>query len=169
MRSLLRPSILFTAAASCALLTGCGAASDTTATVPGAADAGAASSAAGAGSASSAAAAGSANGAAAAGGAYVDYATYQSDQARYSAGKVVLFFHAAWCPDCVRTEKNLEADPASIPAGVTIVNVDYDSSDDLKQKYGVTHQWTFVSVDAAGAKKKIWTGTDTGAAIAAKI
>ncbi len=100
---------------------------------------------------------------------YIDYAAFDADRAKYSAGKVVLFFHAPWCPDCVRTEKHLKADPASIPAGLTIVNVDYDSSTALKQKYGVTHQWTFVSIDAAGAKQAIWTGTDTGAQIAAKV
>ena len=99
---------------------------------------------------------------------YIDYAAFSSNRPMYSAGKVVLFFHAPWCPDCVRTEKHLKADPASIPAGLTIVHVDYDSSTELKQKYGVTHQWTFVAIDAAGAKQAIWTGTDTGAEIAAK-
>lgn len=101
-------------------------------------------------------------------GGYVDYATYAKNPAMYSAGKVVLFFHATWCPDCQRTDKNLLADPASVPAGVTIVKVDYDSMTDLRRTYGVTRQWTFVSIDAEGGQKDIWTGTDTGAAIAAR-
>jgi thiol-disulfide isomerase/thioredoxin len=99
---------------------------------------------------------------------YVEYAKYAENPAMYSAGKVVLFFHATWCPDCQRTDKNLSADPASVPAGLTIVKVDYDSMTDLRRKYGVTRQWTFVSIDADGGRKNIWTGTETGAAIAAQ-
>jgi thiol-disulfide isomerase/thioredoxin len=114
-------------------------------------------------------ASGSATGSTAAPSGYITYATYQQNAAGYSAGPVVLFFHATWCPDCQRTDKNLAADPASVPAGVTIVKVDYDSMTDLKQKYGVTRQWTFVSIGADGAKQKAWTGTDTGAEIAAQI
>ena len=106
---------------------------------------------------------------AAAQGRYVDYATYSAAPASYAAGKVVLFFHATWCPDCRRTDANLTADPSSLPAGVTVVKVDYDSMTDLRQRYGVTRQWTFVSIGADGAKQGVWTGTDTGAEIAARV
>jgi thioredoxin 1 len=102
-------------------------------------------------------------------GGYVDYATYRQEPSRYAAGPVVLFFHAPWCPDCQRTDANLTADPASLPAGLTVVRVDFDSMTELRQTYGVTRQWTFVSIDAGGARQRIWTGTDTGAEIAAQV
>jgi thiol:disulfide interchange protein len=99
-------------------------------------------------------------------GSYVDYADFDADRSAYSEGKVVLFFHAGWCPTCKKAEKNLTADPASIPAGLTIVKVDYDASTDLRREYGVTQQHTFVSIAADGSKQKVFTGAVTATAIA---
>jgi thioredoxin 1 len=101
-------------------------------------------------------------------GSFIDYAAYSGDRARYAEGKVVLFFHATWCPDCQKTEKNLNADPADIPDNLTIVKVDFDSADDLKKKYGITQQFTFVSISPDGDQQKKWTGTYTADTIAAK-
>jgi pentapeptide MXKDX repeat protein len=101
-------------------------------------------------------------------GAYVDYADYEANKAMYDGGTVVLFFNASWCPTCQETVSNLEADPAAIPAGLTVVSVDYDSADELKQKYGVTTQHTFVQVDASGTELKKWTGSADAEAIAKK-
>jgi len=100
---------------------------------------------------------------------YVAYADYAADPAAFSAGPVVLFFHADWCPKCRETDANLSADPASLPEGVTVVQVDFDSETALRQKYGVTVQHTFVQVDAAGEKVGAWTGTYTGGEIASKV
>lgn len=69
-------------------------------------------------------------------------------------GKVVLFFHAAWCPVCKAIEAEILANPSRIPDGVHILKVDYDSNTALRQKYGVTYQYTFVQVDASGAQIK---------------
>ena len=82
----------------------------------------------------------------------------------HAAGDVVLFFNATWCPTCQETVKNLDAD--GTPAGLTVVSVDYDSNQDLRQKYGVTVQHTFVVVSEDGQKEKIFTGTLTGEKIA---
>ena len=101
-------------------------------------------------------------------GAYVDYADYEANKAMYDGGTVVLFFNASWCPTCQETVSNLEANPAAIPAGLTVVSVDYDSADELKQKYGVTTQHTFVQVDASGTELKKWTGSADAEAIAKK-
>ena len=99
-------------------------------------------------------------------GAYITLADYRGSQSMYDAGDVVLFFHASWCPTCKETQENLEADPAAIPAGLTIVKVDFDDSDDLRGKYGVTTQHTFVQVDADGAELAKWSGSLTAADIA---
>lgn len=101
-------------------------------------------------------------------GRYITYDEYAKDMEMAAKGtSVVLFFHAPWCPDCKATDASLTTD--GVPDGLTVVKVDYDSMTDLKQKYGITQQHTFVAVDADGMKQKIWTGTSTGAQIKAKL
>jgi thiol-disulfide isomerase/thioredoxin len=56
--------------------------------------------------------------------------------------KVVLFFYAPWCPTCQSVDKEINANPASIPKSLIILKTDYDSMKDLKKKYGVTYQHT---------------------------
>ena len=73
-------------------------------------------------------------------------------------GKVVLFFRASWCPTCKALDADIKAHLASIPEGVHILDVDYDNSADLKQKYGVTMQHTLVQVDAKGNLITKWSG-----------
>lgn len=80
-------------------------------------------------------------------GAYVDYS---ADVIAETAGDKVLFFHAPWCPNCRALESDIEA--SGVPAGLTIIKVDYDSEVALKQKYGVTLQTTVVYVDDEGDK-----------------
>ena len=75
-------------------------------------------------------------------GAYVEY----SDAALAEAGGTrVLFFHAPWCPQCRALEADIQA--AGVPDGVTVLKVDYDSRQDLRQRYGVTIQTTLVALD----------------------
>ncbi len=84
-------------------------------------------------------------------GRYVDY----SPQALAEAtGQKVLFFHAPWCPQCRSVEKGIKEQ--GVPAGVTILKVDYDSNQALRQKYGVTIQTTFVKLDDAGNKSGLY-------------
>lgn len=75
-------------------------------------------------------------------------------------GKTVLFFHAGWCPTCRTADADIVKNVATIPAGVTILKVDYDAEVALKQKYGVTTQHTFVEVDSKGAMLQKWSGGD---------
>ncbi len=94
-------------------------------------------------------------------GSYKDYsaATVSSEQ---QAGKtVVLFFHAPWCPDCRAADAVFRANPSSIPAGVTLLKTDYDSNTELKKKYGVTYQHTFVQIDSQGNMVTKWVSGDT--------
>ncbi|MBP6924694.1 MAG: thioredoxin family protein [Candidatus Pacebacteria bacterium] len=76
-------------------------------------------------------------------------------------GKVVLFFKASWCPSCRALDADIKASLADIPAGVTILEVDYDKSAELKQKYGVTMQHTLVQVDKDGNQITKWSGGAT--------
>lgn len=100
-------------------------------------------------------------------GAWIDQATYEANPQRYhDAGNVVLFFNAAWCPTCRETVANLDAN--GVPAGLTVVSVDYDGSSQLKREYGVTVQHTFVQVDPSGAQQTKFTGALSGEQIASK-
>jgi len=88
-----------------------------------------------------------------------DYLVYTA--ANYAAAegdKRVLFFHAAWCPFCQEADRDFNANLEKIPAGVTLLKTDYDNAKDLKKKYGVTYQHTFVQVDASGNAVTKWNG-----------
>lgn len=100
-------------------------------------------------------------------GQYVDWADYDADRTAYADSDVVLFFHAPWCPSCRATEASIDAD--GVPDGLTLVKVDFDSATELRQKYGVTYQHTYVHVDPDGTALKKWTGSETGADIAAEV
>ena len=76
------------------------------------------------------------------------YREYSDDAVADADGRVLLFFHASWCPQCRAIEDDILTQ--GVPAGVTILHVDYDTHQDLRQRYGVTLQTTFVEVDAAG-------------------
>ncbi|MGL5849412.1 MAG: thioredoxin family protein [Phycicoccus sp.] len=99
-------------------------------------------------------------------GAYLTKAEYESQMAAREGTKVVLFFHAPWCPDCRATEKAIDAD--GVPDGLTVVKVDFDSETDLRKEYGITQQHTFVQVGADGDERAKWTGSESGAAILEK-
>ena len=72
-------------------------------------------------------------------------------------GDVVLFFHASWCPTCKSADSAISG--GTLPEGLTVLKVDYDSETELKKKYGVTYQHTFVQVDKDGNQLKKWTGS----------
>ncbi|MEO5499543.1 MAG: thioredoxin family protein [Candidatus Saccharimonadales bacterium] len=97
-------------------------------------------------------------------GSYTDYDS--AKLANAETGKVVLFFHAPWCPTCKNANDNFKSTPT--PDGLTLLKVDYDSSNELKKKYGVTYQHTFVQVDKAGNLLKKWNGSNSYDAIKAQ-
>lgn len=77
-----------------------------------------------------------------------EYVDYSDGVIANTPGAKILFFHAPWCPQC----RALEADITDngVPEGVTVIKVDYDSSQELRQQYGVTLQTTTVLVDDNG-------------------
>jgi thiol-disulfide isomerase/thioredoxin len=99
-------------------------------------------------------------------GSYVTFADYEADPAAYADTDVVLFFNADWCSTCKIARDNIQSDLAAIPSGLTIVVVDFDTANDLRQKYGVTVQHTFVQVDADGNELAKWSGSVTADEIA---
>lgn len=76
------------------------------------------------------------------------YIEYSPSVIASTPGTKILFFHALWCPQCRDLEKSIKA--GSIPEGTTIIKVDYDTNQALRQKYGVTLQTTLVKVDDNG-------------------
>ncbi|GAA1704357.1 hypothetical protein GCM10009808_22790 [Microbacterium sediminicola] len=88
-------------------------------------------------------------------GVYVDY----SEEALAAAeGTRILFFHAPWCPQCRALEADIQA--VGVPQGMTILKVDYDSNQQLRQEYGVTLQTTLVAVDENGEKVSLFVAYD---------
>ncbi len=93
------------------------------------------------------------------------YEPYAAEKVANAEGDVVLFFRATWCPTCRALDADIRSNAGSIPAGLTILDVNYDVETALKQKYGVTMQHTLVQVDAEGNLVKKWTGSPTLAAL----
>lgn len=102
----------------------------------------------------------------ASGSAYVDYSDEVLEKAKMaqkSGQKVVLFFHASWCPYCIAADKDFKAtiNTESFPENVTLIKTDYDSQTELKKKYGVTSQHTFVQIDSNGDMITKWVSGET--------
>jgi thiol-disulfide isomerase/thioredoxin len=98
------------------------------------------------------------------------YQDFSSDKlALAKTGKVVLFFKAGWCPTCKGVDSDITSHLNQIPKNVNILVVDYDTSTDLKKKYGVTYQHTFVQVDSNGMLIKKWSGSPTLAELVKEI
>jgi len=71
--------------------------------------------------------------------------------------KIVLFFHASWCPTCHVLDKDITDNSDKIPANVRILKADFDNETELKKKYGVRLQHTLVQVDKNGQKIALWS------------
>lgn len=88
-------------------------------------------------------------------GRYEDYNEMAFNQAE---GRRILFFHAPWCPQCRALDASIKE--STVPSGVTIFKIDYDSNQPLRQKYGVTIQTTLVEVDENGNEIKKYVAYD---------
>lgn len=71
-------------------------------------------------------------------------------------GTTVVFFYAAWCPNCRATVTELNARWDEVNPGLTLVIADYDKEQALKARFGVTYQDTFVLLDKDGKVIDIW-------------
>lgn len=86
------------------------------------------------------------------------YREYSENAIAETLGTKILFFHASWCPQCRQLETDIK--DGKIPHGVTIFKVDYDNSQKLRQKYGITLQTTLVKVDDSGNEVKKFVAYD---------
>lgn len=62
----------------------------------------------------------------------------------------VLFFHAAWCPACKANNQKLNDWYGSSDFSRSVYKIDFDTATDLRSKYRVTGQDTFILIDGAG-------------------
>lgn len=81
------------------------------------------------------------------------YADFNQDVLANGETKL-LFFHAPWCPFCVKNNQNLLSLYGEGNASLSTYKIDYDTSDDLKRRYGIVTQDTFVLVDGNGTALK---------------
>jgi thioredoxin 1 len=102
-----------------------------------------------------------------AGGKYVTESKYRANEAAYQEGNTVLFFYAAWCPDCQQADASIRE--TGVPEDINVVKIDYDAANDLRKEYGVTQQHTFVLIGPDGEQVKKWTGSSTADDIASKV
>jgi thioredoxin 1 len=95
------------------------------------------------------------------------YTSYQpSLLAKAETTPTVLFFHASWCPTCKAAEDDINKMGSNSTANLNILKIDYDTATELKQKYKVTQQSTFVLVDKDGNELKKGNGFTSLDAIA---
>lgn len=93
-------------------------------------------------------------------GTYTSYSLTEVEAAQKAGKKVVLFFHADWCPFCVEADKQFKARLSELPASTVVLKTNYDTEATLKKKYAVTYQHTFVQIDAEGKLVSKWNGGD---------
>ena len=90
------------------------------------------------------------------------YQTYTAARlAQAGSNKVVLFFRANWAASDAALDANIQANKSSIPVGITILDVNYDLNETLKQKYAVSNHNTLVEVDSKGNQIYKWNGSVT--------
>ena len=87
----------------------------------------------------------------------VDFTNLDEAQAIAAVGPAVLFFHANWCPSCKADMKQIDSRLSEL-GNITVIVVDYDKNADLKKKYGITYQHTYVQIDGEGKKIGLWSG-----------
>ena len=102
-------------------------------------------------------------------GKYSEYNQTVLNQRLSEGKKVVLFFHAAWCPTCRSADKNIRSSIDSIPPDVALLKVNYDKEKALKNKYGVSYQHTFIQLAKDTSAVTKFQGSRTVPAILANL
>lgn len=71
---------------------------------------------------------------------------------------IVLYFWAPWCSTCSSLDLDLLDKKIQLPDNVTMLRINYDSAKELKEKYNVSVQHTFVQIDKNGNPLSSWVG-----------
>ncbi len=90
---------------------------------------------------------------------FPDFVNIEKAMMAAESRPTVLLFYATWCPSCKALKEELQARAGDLE-GINLLIVDYDNSDDLQKKYGVSYQHTFVQIDAMGTAVTKWNGGD---------
>ncbi len=83
---------------------------------------------------------------------YLDYTPERLKNAEEEF--IVLFFHASWCPICRAFEEKVLTQ--EIPENMVILKVDFDTNLELRKKYNILTQTSFVLIDNEWNLKKRW-------------
>lgn len=84
------------------------------------------------------------------------YGDYDAEMAeKFSGKKYALFFHANWCPSCVKLDKEITKHLESLSESTVLFKVDYDTQKDLGEMYGVKSQHTAVLISADGSHESV--------------
>ena len=75
----------------------------------------------------------------------------------------ILFFAASWCPSCQAHSDRLASWYEGGTIYPSVYKVDYDNSNDLKSRFGVVQQDTFVRIDGEGNAVKLISFPDDSA------
>ena len=86
------------------------------------------------------------------GGKYIEYD--EQAIANASGTQRVLFFHAEWCSTCRFYESDIEK--AGVPEGITIIKASYDNEPELRKRYNVNIQSTFVLLNDDETAVRTW-------------
>lgn len=99
-------------------------------------------------------------------GSYLTIQDFERSTEKYLGSKIVLFFNANWCSTCKIARDNIESNLDSIPSKLVIVVVDFDKETELRKRYGVTIQHTFIQIDENRNPLAKWSGSVTAEEIA---
>lgn len=81
------------------------------------------------------------------------YAAYKDDVIGNGESSV-LFFYASWCPFCKENDKILGKAYSEGAAHRSTYKIDYDTATELKRRFGIVTQDTFVLIDGNGDVKR---------------
>lgn len=99
-------------------------------------------------------------------GSYITHQEYLANPDTYKNHKRIYFFRTDWCFICKVIAAEARANLTLTPENVAIIEVDFDTQIDLRNKYGVTSQTTFVQVATDDTKLGQWHAQNFREAVA---
>lgn len=88
----------------------------------------------------------------------VNFTTEEAALDYAKVGPTLYFFTAPNCTSCVTASKDFKDNIKDLPAGMTIITVNFDTAGALKTKYSVNTAHTYVLIDESGKALSTWQG-----------